>query len=151
MEINQKYLSKIWLADDDADDCEFFEVALARVLPSASLRTFPDGEKLMREWKLLQPDMLFLDINMPIINGIECLKMIRVDRSLLKLPIVVFSSTSNKLFVDASYGYGANLFFRKPYDFQLWIDGLRQIFSMNWNDPEAIAQQQFADLRFLPL
>jgi CheY-like chemotaxis protein len=66
----------ILLADDDTDDCFFFEKALREISITTQLTSVSDGERLMDHLsknlgKL--PDVLFLDLNMPRKSGFECL------------------------------------------------------------------------------
>jgi CheY-like chemotaxis protein len=76
-------LSRIVLADDDEDDRQFFEEALSDVHPNAVLTTAKDGEELIFILKNYHtPELIFLDLNMPRKNGIECLREIRSNTSL---------------------------------------------------------------------
>ena len=79
--------------DDDVDDCELFEDVISEILPAANLTVIPNGDELI---KMLtparKPDILFLDINMPVKDGMDCLIEIRAQRHFSRLPIVVFSS-----------------------------------------------------------
>lgn len=142
---------KIWLADDDKDDCELFEDALKRLLPDVSLTIIPNGEILMsRLTPATRPNMLFLDINMPCKDGMDCLVEIRAQRHFSRLPIVVFTSTQASKFIHTSYGYGANLFYSKPTSFQELITGLVNLFKMDWSDPFTITTNHYINNKFVP-
>jgi CheY-like chemotaxis protein len=86
----------IMLADDDADDCFFFENALGELQISSTLTIVNDGEQLMQyltsDTKHL-PDILFLDLNMPRKSGFECLAEIKDNEKLKHLYVVVFSTS----------------------------------------------------------
>ncbi|MDQ3550255.1 MAG: response regulator [Bacteroidota bacterium] len=150
METQVSVFENIWLADDDSDDCELFQDVLKQILPSATITIIPDGDQLM---KLLttnnKPDILFLDINMPGIDGLNCLVNIRSERHFSKLPIVIFSSSTQPKHVDASYGYGANLFYSKPSSLNNLIAGLGNIFKMNWHDPYTITSEHYINNKFV--
>lgn len=135
----------IWLADDDRDDCELFTDVVKQILPFAKVTTISNGEKLMQMLKGKEkPDCLFLDINMPCIDGLECLLQIRAQRCYRDLPVIVFSSTTQPSHMETSYQYGANLFYTKPSSFQDLIAGLSTIFKLNWKDPgEVIEKEKF--------
>jgi CheY-like chemotaxis protein len=60
------------------------------------------------------PDILFLDINMPVKNGIECLQLIRKESKYDKIPILIYSTSVNKVDIDKAYQNGANYFIVKP-------------------------------------
>jgi DNA-binding NarL/FixJ family response regulator len=141
---------KIWLADDDEDDCELFEDALKQILPAVSLITIPTADLLMTMLSSSnKPDILFLDINMPGKNGIDALVEIRAHRHFSRLPIVMFSSTKEPKFIHTSYGYGANLFYSKPTSFNELIAGLSNLFKMDWSDPFTITSNHYINNMFV--
>lgn len=150
METQVSVCENIWLADDDIDDCELFQDVLKQILPYAVVTIIPNGEELMKLLTIKnKPDILFLDINMPGIDGLNCLVQIRSERHFSKLPIVVFSSSTQPNHVDASYGYGANLFYSKPSSLKDLIAGLGNIFKMNWNDPYTITSDHYINKKFV--
>lgn len=111
---------KILLADDDGDDCNFFRDALEKLPVSTKLNVVNDGEQLMQ---LLTnetteiPDVLFLDINMPRKDGIECLAEIKSDPSLKDLPVIIFSTSKSKDTMGIVFKAGAIVYIHKPSDF----------------------------------
>lgn len=120
MQVNpQEY--HILLADDDADDCDFFQEALDELPVTAFLQTVGNGAQLMEH--LLNgpltalPDVLFLDLNMPLISGAECLSLIKAQPALRKLPVIIFSTSLNLPDADALYANGALHYIQKPGDF----------------------------------
>src|SRR2546423_7243526 len=106
METNNPVFENIWLADDDKIDCELFEDVINQILPSAKVTIIANGEELINLLSpCRKPDILFLDINMPYKDGMDCLIEIRAQRHFSRLPIIVFSSSVQSKFMDASYGY----------------------------------------------
>ena len=109
----------ILLADDDADDCQIFEQALKGFSAVTNLTTVDDGEKLMKY--LLNtnelPDVVFLDFNMPCKNGLECLKEIKQNKSLKQLPVIMYSTSAEKVIVDLLFENGAHCFIQKLAQF----------------------------------
>ena len=108
------------LADDDEDDCLFFEEALEELKVFANLKIVNNGEVLMQ--KLVSelnklPDVLFLDLNMPLKNGFECLAEIKHTKKLEKLIVIIISTSFEQEIVDNLYKNGANFYIRKPIDF----------------------------------
>lgn len=63
------------------------------------------------------PDILFLDLNMPRKNGIECLTEIKQTEDLKDLPVIIFSTSLDMTIVDQMYEKGATYYIRKPGDF----------------------------------
>src|SRR5258706_5266595 len=108
------------LADDDRDDCLFFAEALEELALSTHLTTVHDGEQLMRllEKKTEQlPHVLFLDLNIPRKNGLECLSEIRLNEKLKRLFVIIFSTSSELDIVNTLYKNGAHHYIRKPAEF----------------------------------
>jgi CheY-like chemotaxis protein len=111
---------RILLADDDEDDGMFFKQALEEIFVSAQLAIVTDGEKLMdylieNEGHL--PHALFLDINMPRKNGLECLTEIRQNEKLKSLPVIMYSTTNTWDTINTLFRSGAHVYIHKPNDF----------------------------------
>lgn len=116
----------ILLADDDADDCFFFEKALREISIATQLTIVNDGERLMdylskNSEKL--PDVLFLDLNMPRKSGFECLTEIKENSKMKDLYVVMFSTSYTldrnyeQSMIDVLFRMGAQDYIRKPGDF----------------------------------
>ncbi len=113
----------ILLADDDKDDCLFFEEAIAELTATANFTAVHDGEQLMKllTTKTIKlPHILFLDLNMPRKNGFECLAEIKNTNTLKNLPVVIFSTSFEQEVVNMLYDNGAHYFIRKPSEFALF-------------------------------
>jgi CheY-like chemotaxis protein len=113
-------LLNILLADDDMDDCNFFEAALTALNLKTQLKTVNDGEALMAYLSKnvhQLPDVLFLDLNMPRKNGFECLTELKDNVQLKDIPVVIFSTSFPKAIIDKVFKMGANVYIRKPGDF----------------------------------
>ena len=110
----------ILLADDDIDDCNFFRDALETLPLSTKLTTVHDGVQLM-EYLLKNPvqlpNVLFLDINMPRMNGFECLAEIRKNVQLRDLPVVMLSTCKSQDQINIVFKSGAHIYVRKPDNF----------------------------------
>jgi CheY-like chemotaxis protein len=78
------------------------------------------------------PDLLFLDLNMPLKNGFECLSEIRRETRLDKMPIIIFSTSSQPSAIDEVYAHGAQLYVRKPNDFAQLKKVIHHVLNMKW-------------------
>ena len=113
-------LLKLVLADDDMDDCIFFKEALEELSHVTDLITVHDGVALMR---LLKdgaeplPHAVYLDLNMPLKTGFECLTEIKQSEKLKHLPVFIFSTSFNPEVVKNLQERGATHYIRKPADF----------------------------------
>lgn len=117
----------ILLADDDTDDCAFFERALKEINIESHLTTVHDGEELMDYLSKNSghlPDMLFLDLSMPRKTGFECLSEIKENEKLNNLPVIVFTTSYargidfEQSLINTLARIGAQEYIRKPNDFE---------------------------------
>lgn len=145
---NQQLINSIILADDDRDDHDFFKDALEEIAPSVNLSIVEDGDALLDLLKHYIPDFIFLDLDMPCKNGLECLTEIRTSPTLQAIPIVIFSSTSRPANIDTAYEMGADLFFIKPSNYNDLVDSVKAILSLNWSEPGSIKEQYFINGRY---
>lgn len=123
----------VLLADDDTDDCRFFEEAISGFIPPANFKAVNDGEQLMQllnkeSYKL--PDVLFLDLNMPRKNGFECLTEIKQNKKLRDLPVVIFSTSSAYNNMNGLFKQGADVYIRKPGTMAQMIKVIRHALPM---------------------
>src|ERR1017187_105912 len=111
---------KILLADDDKDDRLFFRMALEALTIPTKLATVVEEEKLMdylSDNADQLPDLIFLDINMPRKNGIECLSEIKQNKKLKDLPVIMFSTSNSRDKISTVFKNGADVYIHKPSDF----------------------------------
>lgn len=144
----QQAINSIILAEDDHDDHVFFKDALYDFAPSVSLSIVENGDELLNLLKHYVPDFIFLDLDMPCKNGLECLTEIRSNSMLASIPIVIFSSTSRPANIDAAYDMGADLFFVKPSNYSELVSSIQAILSLNWTDPSTVKEQFFDNGRY---
>ncbi|HEV7621379.1 MAG TPA: response regulator [Flavisolibacter sp.] len=145
---NQQTIRSIVLADDDQDDHSFFKAALAEITSSIKLTIVENGDELLNLLDHYIPDFIFLDLEMPCKNGLQCLNEIRANNKIKDIPIVIFSSTSRPANIDAAYEMGADLFFIKPSVYNELILSIRAILQLNWNNPSKIKEQYFINGRY---
>ena len=115
----------ILLADDDEDDRYFFSNALKEIPVPTHLTTVVDGEQLMDYLSINSenlPDVLFLDINMPRKNGIDCLSEIKHNKKLKDLSVVMFSTNNSRDAISTLFKSGAQVYIHKPNDFKQLVE-----------------------------
>lgn len=125
----------ILIADDDEDDVELFNEALAELKMDNKLTSFKDGKDLMdhldnQENKL--PHILFLDLNMPCKTGHECLKEIRANPRFKDVSIAIYSTSSSEKDIEDTFVEGANIYIKKPNDFSKLKKAIKDVVNMNW-------------------
>jgi len=74
-----------------------------------------------------QPDLILLDLNMPRMNGLEFLAVIKVDERLASIPVVVFTVSNSEREVEAAYLLGVSGFINKPIDAVQFINAVCQL------------------------
>jgi CheY-like chemotaxis protein len=113
-------MRSILLVDDDDDDRSLFKEAVNVLDKSIQCWTAVDGQQALDVLMLelvMTPDVIFLDLNMPKMNGMEFLKMIKSHRSFKKIPVIIYSTSSNPDDIRKTKELGATDFVTKPSDF----------------------------------
>lgn len=112
----------ILLADDDESDRLLFTEAFSELKIKTTVHTVNNGIQLM-EWLNTKsnhlPDLLFLDLNMPRKNGLECLKEIRSNEKLKDISIAIYSTSDNEKDMEETFLNGANIYITKPNNFTI--------------------------------
>ena len=128
----------ILLADDDAGSREIFIEAIGDIAPRVKVNVAPNGQKLMSillsETTPL-PDIVFLDLNMPLKSGRECLLEIRNNERLKGIPVIIYSTSSNDEHIEDTYEGGANFYLIKPDSFGDLKLIAKNILSFDWVKP----------------
>ena len=129
----------ILLVDDDEDDRIFFAEALKELgMPHhiVMAKGCTDLFEILQKGESF--DVIFLDINMPVIDGRECLKKIKFHESYKNIPVIIYSSSSYAEDVEDTYKAGAHYYFIKPYAHINLLSSLKIIFSMNWKKTQMV-------------
>lgn len=108
---------RVLLTDDDEDDRLIFKEILHEMDNDINVNMVNDGKQLMdfltSENNPL-PHIIFLDLNMPNMNGIECLKQIRSQEKYSDISIAIYSTSTSKKDIDDTFNHGANIYITKP-------------------------------------
>ena len=105
------------MIDDDIDDQEIFILALQQISSRFKCVAANDGYeglKRLRDPSHELPDFIFLDLNMPRMNGRECLTEIKKDPHLRDIPVIIFSTSSLQDDIIQTRKLGAAAFITKP-------------------------------------
>lgn len=125
----------IILADDDEDDRLLFTDAFEELKINTKVNTFNDGVELMDYLNTptaVLPNVLFLDLNMPKKNGIECLTEIKQNDRFSDIAIAIFSTSSSEEHIEETFVQGANIYIKKPSDFATLKKVLSDVVTINW-------------------
>src|SRR5688572_1332394 len=112
------YTKTCLLIDDDLDDQEIFALALQQVSERFQCRMVNDGYEALqclRNDSYVLPDFIFLDLNMPRMNGKECLTEIKKHDHLKDIPVIIYSTSSFQGDIIQTRKLGAAAFITKPF------------------------------------
>ena len=114
--MNKRFL----VIDDDTDDRELFTEALASVDPVIVCDQATDGAEALKRLiakEIDRPDIIFLDINMPVMDGWQFLKRLKKDEVYRHIPVIVYSTSSTVKDRRIADDLGALCFITKPHAF----------------------------------
>lgn len=119
-----------FLIDDDEDDREIFGIALEDAAPGFECITAKNGLEAMELLNTgnFMPSHIFLDLNMPYMSGIECLKEIKKIPALADVPVIMYTTSSHHKDIDESRALGASHYLVKPTSLTTLIGLLSGIF-----------------------
>lgn len=112
--------------DDDSEDRELFCDALKQIDPNIKCVGKDSAEAAINLLSTVNhlPQYIFLDINMPLMGGIECLKLIKEDDRLSHIPIIMLSTTGNHREIEQVKSLGAD-FLAKETTYSKYVSKLK--------------------------
>ncbi len=119
----------VMLVDDDEDDREFFCEAVDNIDKSLKCVKLENGEKALQYLKNEEypmPDYIFLDLNMPRLDGKECLVEIKKIDHLKQVPVIIYTTSNHPLDKTQTLQLGANGFVHKQTEFNSLCMELKQ-------------------------
>lgn len=124
----------ILLIEDDAIHMKLIRRALEKSGYGDNIIYLDDGEKAIaylfsddKTGKHSLPRLIIMDINLPKINGIEVLRRIKEDEKLRIIPVVMLTTSSNRMDMQKCFKYNANSYIVKPLDFQNFMDKMKNV------------------------
>ncbi len=102
------------------------EVIVARDGVEALDYLFSTGTHAGRDTTVM-PQLVLLDLKLPKVDGLQVLQRLRADARTRRLPVVVFTSSSEEEDMIKSYDLGANSYVRKPVDFEQFLEATKQL------------------------
>jgi CheY-like chemotaxis protein len=125
---------KCLLIDDDSDDRQIFSIALKKISAKVELSTAESGIKALEKLKAdasYIPDFIFLDLNMPVMNGFECMRELKKLDHLRSAKIIIYTTSSDERDMEESKNMGAFRFVTKPFDINDLVTVLSEIFNIH--------------------
>lgn len=108
----------VLVVDDNPDEIRIMQMILEKKAPDLKMKTAAHGKAalgILREEKEL-PALIFLDLKMPGMSGIDTLRLIRADARLHAIPVVILTNSSMEAEEKEAYAAGGNGFMQKAFD-----------------------------------
>ena len=124
-----------FIVDDDVDDQDLFIEAVHEIDESIICFSASDCEEaleLLKGGTIGLPDIIFLDLNLPRINGKQCLVALKEDARLQRIPVIIYSTSSEKREIDEVARLGAVHFLTKPNRFVELCNALSYVIRREW-------------------
>ncbi len=127
---------RVLLAEDDEDDQFFFSNVLSELPFATELTIVSNGEAAVERLNCTEekPDIIFLDLNMPKMNGKECLKVIRTNKLYKSIPCIILSTSSSRAEIEETYCAGANLYLLKPNEVSSLHKMVDKVLKLDWKE-----------------
>jgi CheY-like chemotaxis protein len=125
-----------FIVDDDPDDQEIFINAIHSVEEFCVCNGAFNGEDAIRQLSELYvelPELIFLDLNMPKMDGKQCLAKIKALKKLQNIPVIIYSTSADKKEIAATYELGASFFLQKPNRFEELYKAVEKIITHDWS------------------
>lgn len=106
------------IIDDDSDDRFFFKEVITEIFISSICLEAKSGTDALQQLRNAEhlPDYIFLDINMPRMNGSDCLKQLKEDANLKGIPVIMYSTSFTEESIKEFDKLGASSYLNKPTD-----------------------------------
>lgn len=112
------------MVDDNPADIDLMREAISKGTRTFNVRAVNDGDEAIRYLRrrgnynsAREPDLIVLDLNLPRKDGREVLAEVKKDATLVRIPVVVFTTSEAHSDVNFSYEHGANCYLQKPGNF----------------------------------
>jgi len=125
---------KILMAEDDEEDVDFFKKVLTDLTVDVNLEVAANGIKLMKmlEDAEVLPELIFLDLNMPLKNGMLCLQEIKANQRWENIKVIILSTSSHLDQIKAAYDKGADFYMVKSTNYIDFKNNVAACLQKNW-------------------
>jgi DNA-binding response OmpR family regulator len=129
------------LIDDDQDDLDFFIEGVSSLDSSIKCTTYTNSlsvQNLLVAQELPAPDIFFLDLNMPLLNGKQLLQKIKELQKYADIPVIIYTTSSSHEDKVETRRLGATHFITKPYTIKELTQRLKLILSHDWSKKDLL-------------
>jgi CheY-like chemotaxis protein len=125
-------IKSILLVDDDQDDKYFFSKALGETGEDVQLVTAANGAEALEKLQQFIPDVILLDLNMPVMNGVSFLKQIKKNKFLKDIPVIIYTDGLSIFDEAEALKLGAYQVITKPLDLKGTVNVIFEIIKMSF-------------------
>ncbi len=120
---------QVIFVDDDADDREIITEAMGKAVPDVQFVALVSCTELLSKLNRLSPlpRLVVLDLNLPQLNGLDCLKQIRANSNYNGLQVIIYSTSANPTDIASAKAAGALLYIRKPWQYNEIVDIFKMV------------------------
>lgn len=132
--MNDHHVVSIVMIEDDEGHARLIEKNIRRAGILNDLTHFTDGTSAL-EYLFNSPDgpalngpaLVLLDLNLPDMSGIDILARVKADPRLRRTPVVVLTTTDDKVEIQRCYDLGCNVYITKPVEYESFAQAIRQL------------------------
>lgn len=124
----------IIMVEDDAGHARLIEKNIRRAGVNNEIVHFTDGTSalaylfdLRERSESVYPFLMLLDLNLPDMSGVDVLRRVKEDGILKRLPVIMLTTTDDKLEIQRCYDLGCNVYITKPVIYQNFAEAVRQL------------------------
>ena len=120
---------EIIIVDDDHDDQEFLKFAISEVIPESKIISFFNGSDVVAYISdgKHKPHVIFMDLNLPKLDGETATVTIRKNSNYINVPIIVLSTCTDPAKMEDLKRVGANEYYCKPHSIALYVDIVKEV------------------------
>ena len=123
---------KIVMVEDDLGHAKLIEKNIRRANIANDIVHFADGDSAMtylfsEEVRANGPMLILLDLNLPDMSGTDILVRVKADDRIKRAPVVILTTTDDKVEIDRCYDLGCNVYITKPVNYESFADAIRQL------------------------
>lgn len=125
----------IIIVEDNPGHSKLIEKYLRRSGLENPIKVFENGQQVLdylrgqgdEGYPINQRTLLLLDLNMPVMSGVELLRIIKQDNRLREIPVIILTSTDDQREINECYSLGCNLYVPKPVEFNQFSEAVRKL------------------------